>query len=636
MPSSTSARPVPILEKAISTGSRRLPPVSGSANSLNPVHYDRSRSTNHERYVNDVANILKQQTTTYERGKFLQDLLGTLPRKCVREIVGEAGKADFRFDIISHLPIELLCSVFQHLDIYQAFQLRRVSRRWLQSLSAPKLVESLLRPWFAIGDVDLRIPPDLSYEAALALKAEHVDAFTTGNPYSVVQGDLELAIAAGCTGFDRSLVAYSHRRLAWVDGLNGRVHVRNLEFDQETLYTPPNREKATKIDLSTDIVAMTTTSGKCYAWDCATSAPASVRLPSAAHGGLFVSGSSLAIVHRTEAQGQVGVTTWSLHSCQTRSFHIPLRGKLRSQSRKPSYRVYMTADSVLFVERKRGPPDEVFFTRCTLDGKVLAQGTSGLLHRTFRTGYVDIMAYSQHSRTKTKSLESLDRILVRDEQDDSLQALRKTVAKGTRGIIRLIYDLRHDKFLNQEECAIPCKNIELHHTENYWYIWKSMAFRFAQDGWNDPGSIALNLQSRDVTNHYMQRFSAFTCRSENEGWLSQRGRPGSPDTSFVGRAPAWFWGDEIFMVRVFPNGFTAFCFDKHITMPDEDLNFRQQREQARLERIRRRDHQYEAAQPTPRQDISELEAQLAQHEQRLWAQEKAAATRQQDDEVGDL
>ncbi|KAL8705478.1 MAG: hypothetical protein Q9201_001409 [Fulgogasparrea decipioides] len=574
-------------------------------------------SNNHERYVHDVADILKQLTTTDERGKFLQGLLGSLPRKYVREVVDQAGKVDFRFDIISYLPIELLCLVFQHLEIYQAFQLRRVSRKWLRSLSAPELVDALLRPWFAMGDVDLRIPPELSDEAALALKAEHVDAFITGNPYSVVQGDLELAVPAGCTGFDRSLIAYSHRRLAWVDGLNGRVHVRNLELGQEALYTPPNREKATNIDLSTDIVATTTTSGKCYAWDYATGAPASVRLPSAWHGGLFVSGSSLAVVHRTEAQGQVGVTTWSLHNCQTRSFHFSLRGKTWSQDRKPIYRIYMTADSVLFVERERGPPDEFLFTRCALDGKVLAQGTSGLLHRTFRTGYVDIMAYPQHSRTRTKSLEVLDRMLVRDEQDESLQILRKTVTEGTRGILRLIYDLRHDRFLNQKECIIPCKDFELDDTDNYW-------------------SVALNLQSRELTNHYMHGFPAFRCRREKEGWLSRRGGPRHSNTSFVGQEPVWFWGDEIFMVRVFPNGFTAFCFDKHISMPDEDQNFRQQREQARLERIRRRDLQCEAAQPSPSQDISELEAQLAQHEQLLWAQEKAAAARQRDDEVKDL
>ncbi|KAL8771830.1 MAG: hypothetical protein Q9209_002768 [Squamulea sp. 1 TL-2023] len=564
-----------------------------------------------------VTDIFKNLRTVDERGAFIQELLESLPRSHVRDIVAHAGSVDFHIDIVGKLPIEILCLIFHHLDLYQVFQLQRVSKQWQNKLLAPDLLEYLLRPWEVLGKVDLRIPPDTSVHAALALKAEHIDAFKTGNPFSMVLGQWDEPVAASNASSPLKVV-YSHGRLAWVDTSLRKLHIKNLEFGNVIQCTTPDRGQIDLLFLTSEIVAVTTTTGKRCAWDCATGAPASplasVQLSSAWATRLTGVGRTLAIVQELGGAHGLCITIWSLDDCKTRSFDV-------RNLRSPTYRVNILEQSVIIIERVRGPPDEVFFRRFTYGGDLIAQGTSGLLHRRFRSGCAYFAVLSQQDGEETMRLEMLDSIIPSQEQERKFRSLRGLVTQETCGILRLVFDLSTNSL---QKSAISCRKFEIGQSiNNYWYCWKTMAFRFCEDAKGKPLSAAIDLQSHTPVPRYTHRLDHGPWTRKGTGWPGQslpvRRHAAEYDGS-LGDRPIWFLGDEIYMIRVYPHGYNVFCFDKNITMADEVAQFRHDRSQLRLERIRRQDKKVHAN-GISKEDLDQMEAELVQHERHLRAQQ---------------
>ncbi|KAL8774895.1 MAG: hypothetical protein Q9194_003927 [Teloschistes cf. exilis] len=506
--------------------------------------------------IDTVVNIFKGLRTVDERSTFCKRLTTSLPQESQRELKSHSVEVHFKHDPIEKLPLEISCLIFQHLDLYQAVQLRLVSKLWLQKLSAPDLVESLLRPWFAMGEVNLRMPPNISAEAALSIKAEHVDAYKTDN---------------------------------------ASVRVRNLELGHQSLYTLPNREKAGLISLSSDIVAATTLHGRCYAWDCTTGAPSSIKFPSSGNLDLFVSGNSLAIVHSLEdAKDMIWIKTWSLYNGTTCSFCIRTHGQPRDRKGGCWFNVHMKTDSLAFLQRRRGPPDEISFTHRTFDGKIIAEGSSGPLGPTFRSGYVDLASWPQQE-SLTMELEELDRVTMEQEEEE-FQKMREFVTMGTRGIFRPVYDVRTGRLITPWDIARPCREFDfdsvIEEGSSYWFCWKDTAFRFCR-AYQDrcPSSAVLNLQTGAFRETQMRFLYRGLARKKAEGWglFPWRDRRHVLEPNKFQRI--LHIRDEIYMIRIYPAGFTAFCFDKNITMAGEDKDFRQRREELRIElrisRIRR-------------------------------------------------
>lgn len=549
----------------------------------------------------------------------IQRLLKSLPKSHVREIVGHVRSLYLNFDIIGNLPIEILGLIFQHLELYQAFQLRRVSKRWQQILSAPDLIENLLQPWDALGKVHLRMPPDISVEAALALKAEHVDAFRTGNPFSMVQGEWEVAAWNGSYPLN---VSYSHGRLAWLDHSDRTLHVRNLEDGQEILCTPPDRARIDLLGISSDIAAATTFSGKCYAWNVITGDPAAtIQLSSASADYFAVTGSFVAMVQKLQASNRHCVTVWSLEDCRTRSFEFTPRN---SQSNYYySYKLHILIDSIVILERVKGPPDEVVFTRFTLGGEIIAEGSSGLVHRTFRSGYEHFVVLPQPESEETMSRDILDSTWPSFKEDGGkLHMIRTAVLRGSCGILWLVFDSRTNRLEARREPAISCREFEVGPSPaNYWYFWKNMAFRFCEDTPGNPLSAAVDLQRRTLVPDYTQRLNDGPWTTSGTQWPIARSESRSPSPAYeydgsLGRRPIWFCGDDIYMIRVYPRGYTAFCFDKNITMANEDEYFRLWRNRLRNNRARGHEQIVEKAFGLGRKTITELETELTELDQR--------------------
>lgn len=550
----------------------------------------------------------------------IQSLLRSLPRTHLRELADHAASLDFRFDIIGNLPIEILCLVFMNLDIYQAFQLRRVSKRWLAALSAPQIVESMLCPWFSLGPVDLRMPPNVSEEESLAIKAEHVDAFKTGNPFSMVQGEWKIEDPANDRVFD-----YGYGRIAWFEAASTRLHVRNLESGQNTVYTPSSREKLQIVRLSSDIVAALTASGKCYVWEHATGVSHKIRLPSAWFSALAVSGKSLAIAHAAEIPREKYITTWTLSNLRTRSFPIEPYGRPQPEANGDPVTLMMTNDSVIIIQRDMGPPDEYFFTRYTLEGEVIAHGSSGLKSRTFRSGFLHISMYPQNQATSIAVAE-LDRTKVRDEHDKDIRALRQTLNGETCGFIEVIYDLLNDRLDLTGGAWKPSKfygNIGIEKRAEIWQMfWKTTSFQIYQNNeeiFSWTSADVLTGTTSEVCMYKLERDIRYR-EGKDDIVQDHRGR-------WFQHMPVRVIGDEIYMVRIYVDGFTAFCFDKNITMAGENIEYPQQREAARRERIRHLDDvgdywtHVEAKQEERRANIEQLAAKLAAHEREQWVRE---------------
>lgn len=514
--------------------------------------------------VDTVVTVFEKSKNVSDRNSFVRCLFHTLPRIHLRELVHHAASLDFRFDIIGSLPTEILCLVFMNLDIYQIFQLRRVSKRWLAALSAPQIVQSMLCPWFSMGPVDLQMPLNLSYEESLAIKAEHVDAFKTGNPFSILQGTWTSKPAPRRPKMNIRNVEYSHGRLAWLTAQ--QLHVRTLASGQELLYGPFSGEKIQFVRLSPDIVAAVTFSGNCYVWEHAKDDPHVIRLPSGWFMSLAVFGKSLAVVTGTTDDGRI--TTWTWGKLRPRSFRTIQRNTHQTDHSGKYTRLLMTDDSVLLIQGLMGPPDEIFYARYNLEGEVMAQGTSGRLHRTFRSGYIEITIHPQVQATRTRTRMDLNFPSLGDRQVN---------VDHSWGVIRVIYDLHNDRLEPLIEASAPYST--------KWtsprFFWKNVILRFDENEDRHTPHICHHSQTATKSDVYMQQLVS-----------DLRHKVLSAAEVSLERV----YGDEVYMVSLQWWGFTAFCFDKYITMAGENKDYRRQREAGRLGRVRVRDISVRSAQ----------------------------------------
>ncbi|KAL8812242.1 MAG: hypothetical protein Q9200_001183 [Gallowayella weberi] len=535
--------------------------------------------------LESATNIFKGLRTVHARDTFISSFLASIPKNHVREIVAHAASIDFHFDIIGNLPIEILSLVFQNLEIYQAFQLRRVSRQWLNTLSAPDFIEALLLPWFATETVKLRIPPNLPIEAALAVKAEHVDAFRTGNPFSMVKHKW----GGSMRRYDLRHVIYHDGRVAWIDQAFHSPRVMDLELGHEISYTNPNRERSTLICLSSDILVSTTASGKCYAWALSNpSDPSSIQLLSAQVEHLSASGKSIVLIHLEDTVfGSISITTWSLEHGTTKSFNVKLQANLQPCSHH--YVVHITPDWLLLLET--GPLDQVFFSRYTLNGKLIAKEASGHVYGNFWLGYMNITVHPPQGVVKTLTLGEVEGLSTKKRGLRAAEHLDRLTAGKPDGIPTIVYNVCNDQLhLQHREFSLAhltgaAKDCQ--HRNSYRYIWKSTVFEICsqQDDDDDTHKLCpFDTSSQTVIPDYRNLFEwdMSTRRSGDEGWNTYLMHPR--------RQPTWLLGDEIYRVRLYPNGFTAFCFDKNIAMANERRRVSANGEQG-LEECRCRDRQ---------------------------------------------
>ena len=172
-------------------------------------------------------------------------------------------KIDMRFDIMGHLPFELVILVWRHLDISEAYRCRRVSPKWFELLSAEVVLNALLATWRMSGDLRLKVPPGTTPKQTLDLIAEHQNAFRCGIPFS------RLHMTTTHDAMMRGLCfSYCEGYLAWLDLLvfKATIVVHHLESGKRSYRVTSRSEYLRSVAISSTLLVVVSYSAKCYIW----------------------------------------------------------------------------------------------------------------------------------------------------------------------------------------------------------------------------------------------------------------------------------------------------------------------------------------------------------------------------------
>ena len=517
----------------------------------------------------------------------IKALYDSLSKQQIRELKGLIESTEFRFDIVTSLPVELIPLVFRHLELYQLFQCRRVSRRWLDLLGADQVVKPLLQPWIATEDVKLRIPEGSSSKSVLDIYAEHQDAFQTGNAFGRFQMPHGQIVPHDVALFRH---AYSDGLLAWVSLIDGSdvIYIRDLESGDERTFMPPERDEIDEIVLSQTLLVAMTTSARCYIWAHRTLRPPFVlRTPSRCRNVFHLAKASFILIHihpnSTEALAyqSIPVITWKLRDSwllqppeqppQAMVSHFSIR-ILSGFSVMGWHDVYVERQEqhiVLLestvIKKKRTHTFRVL--HLSFEGKTLFEDS---LDCPFARS-VSWNAHENHplqvERFYDVWLVTYNRVYY-DSQNHYRPDLQET------GITHLRYYLDRKVFRVINRKKLPHSHNMPSGAMMEILPWKGIAY------FEEPRDHAAELQ-------YHLRVMDFreeTCVEARYVTAQGSGGSGSLERARL------FFGDEVFLVKITSTDLIVWCFDKHLRMAGEDENFKEERRLLQRRRLMNSTH----------------------------------------------
>lgn len=478
----------------------------------------------------------------------LHGLMQSLPVKQVQALQALLARAKLRCDIVGKTPLELVQKVFQHLQLYQAFQARRVSKHWSEVLSAHQTTGLLMRSWFPKAEASLTIPAGLSTEETDSLKAEHIEAYRNTTPFSRanrVWTTPLLRVESNCV----SCAAGSIARIC----SPREVRVVNVASGVSASLQTRHEDSLTHLTISSFIVAGTTASSICYAWNLDSKERYSQRIHSTQVQELVTSHEIIAVLHRRvdDSRQEIFVTTWSLNTMETYYFPIrlhqpsfPARTSRTSGESSMDWRIMINiaAGNVIFFERWNGNPVMIFFTSVSFGGVVEATGSLRMLNTTPFDHITDLTpVMSVNGRA---IVWSYDKWHFEDGRETDTRTPVMTV-------LRVIYDiafgrLRLDEhIIRLDDCAnfYPNSNIFFDKDVAYYHkaVWR---------GRSPPLCLVdmENLQGRRTV------------------MVKEVGEEFPSGTLLC--------GDEKYMVAIADVDNCVWCFDKNISLADEDQGFK--------------------------------------------------------------
>lgn len=154
----------------------------------------------------------------------LQSLYVSLSHHELREFRRWIDQVDFRYDLLSNLPLEVTQQILGYLPLHECFRMRRVSKEWSRRLSAPQTLEHLLRSWYSGAEAKVEIPNGLTASAVLASRAEQVDAYRSGKAFSMNNATWSFPNLDSTT----RKIAYANGYIAWIESSNNidRFHLK--------------------------------------------------------------------------------------------------------------------------------------------------------------------------------------------------------------------------------------------------------------------------------------------------------------------------------------------------------------------------------------------------------------------------
>lgn len=517
------------------------------------------------------------------RGCDMRALYDSLSKQQIRELKSLIESTEFRFDIVTNLPVELIPLVFQHLELYQLFQCRRVSRRWLELLGADEVVKPMLQPWIATEDVKLRIPEGSSSKSVLDIYAEHQDAFQTGNAFGRFQMPHGQTVPLDVALFRH---AYSDGLLAWVSLTDGSdvIHLHDLESGDDRSFMPPERDEIDEIVVSQTLLVAMMTSARCYIWAHRTLRPPFVlRTPSRCRNVFHLSKASFILIHiqpnssEALAYQSIPVITWKLRDTWQRQ---PLEQPPQATVSQFSIRI-LSGFSVMgwhdvYVERqeqnivllestvvKKNRTHTFRVLHLTFEGKVLFEES---LDCPFARS-VSWNAHENHPLQKERFFDvwvvTCNRAYY-DSQNHYRPDLQET------GITHLRYYLDRKVFRVLDRKKLPHSHKMPSGAMMEILPWKGIAY------FEEPRDYAA-----EELQYYLRvmDFREETCVEARYVAPQGFGGSGSLDRARL------FFGDEVFLVKITSTDLIVWCFDKHLRMAGEDENFKEERRLLQCRRL---------------------------------------------------
>lgn len=484
----------------------------------------------------------------------LNNLVTSLKHQQVRDLRAAIDKVDLNCDIIAELPAEVRDMILQYLPLHQCFQIRRVSRKWYSILSAPKTVDALLNWWYPTPDIveaPFSVPADLSPEMVASLKAEHVNAFRTGKPFSM------MTHALGCFpgGLQARYVAYAHGVVAWIDRTDCRtVYALDLKTGHKRSLVTEDRSSVSDIAISSTLIAALGTSGKCHIWTFRTEQRFSIRLPSASAESLVVSSSTLAVMWPPTGSAlpatwapipmdedrKTEVLTWNWRSQRALSFFITLRQGQTGNQEERKLIIDSKGETLLHFERMCGVSHEgsehFSFKRVTFNGDVLAEGVldfpcnmywhdiSGMGNQSI-DGIADLWAFANVSKQFATCNE----------------------------VFQIYFNFEHDRLESRVQKLTGLTETSVMNAK--FFFWKDVAYVFDTRG--NEFSVT---DFREASCHRIGNASEGMWP---KSWTRAR------QLQHLQRI--FFLGDENFVVLMLHVGFIVWSFNKHLKIANEDV-----------------------------------------------------------------
>jgi len=458
------------------------------------------------------------------------------------------ARVDFRFDIVGRAPLEVVQEIFRLLPLWQTFEVQRVSRTWEFALSSPETIDMLLRPWFLNNDSFLQIPKCLSPRAISFLKAEYVEAYSSGMPFSILNKRRPTI-----TVLDQNILTYADGLIAWVPGDGTRCKIYRIKSGAEKTWSPDGTGVVSHIALSSKMVSVITSHRRCLSWKLPMMRKVlrPFQVGTAEVETLVVSGSTLAVLYRplTGAK-EVPISVWSVETdgvhFQAEIRQWPLKGKILLDE---------ASESVVLFERTTGDTEVFSFIRYDLAGVVL---TKGFLER-------------PHDPLQNKTFE------LRPANVDG-SAIIWSFADKYKGMTRVIFELGTNKLLIKKSKLDTNITIKYEKPGQVFFFKEVMYYKSDWGRWcaADMERLSYELAVPTVPRTY-----------EYNGTDSNG-------------LPTWLAsGDRTFLVHFYFEGFCVWCFDKYVSMTGEDEKYKKQRDckvdQIIEDRIEERQNLIEAA-----------------------------------------
>ena len=409
-------------------------------------------------------------------------------------------------------------------------------------------MNSRLRDWFPKGDVGLglRIPEGVSSESIASLEAEHVDAYRTGHAFSYASHEWVCFSYA----FTPRHAAYAEGVMAWIAGKTAsQVKTLDLKSGQKASFELEDRVRIGNIAMSSSMVVALSTEG-CHVWNLTTGESHCLRCSSSSARQMFlsVSGETLAFADPMGPIDGFAVSTWTFQDQKLSRFSVAKP----TETCAHSIMLDSNGETLLFFYSSfplPGAPMHFYFSRTNLDGDVLAQGV-----------------------IETPSIESFSRKdfqpAVPKEYDE--RAVIWSFTESPRGVrnfselVLICYNFQENRLEVRTQMVDGLgRNTD---TTSHLFYWKDTAYYL------DYGNRRFNIRVVDL--------QELTCREA---------KVDIPQSTLDLHYEAWYnpllFGDEIFFITTFSQGFGVWCFDKNVQLFKEDISYKENRKRNIKERL---------------------------------------------------